>query len=171
MKRLAPNVYWASRMIGCQNSQQAKSAPSYYNPDQNGYGHDRGVLTKAPRLRTVSQPTILAGHTYACENDATHGERTLGYVQEPRNPDFRDSVRPERCKALCIGINYVGQPYELRGCINDADHVRRFLIATNPEQTYQEFLTNLRNILDPRYSQNPQLGSSHKIDINCRFRF
>ena len=28
-----------------------------------------------------------------------------------------------------IGIDYVGQPHELRGCINDAENVRRFLIG------------------------------------------
>ncbi|KIK45221.1 hypothetical protein CY34DRAFT_554404 [Suillus luteus UH-Slu-Lm8-n1] len=30
-------------------------------------------------------------------------------------------------KALCIGINYVGQQGELRGCINDANNMKRFL--------------------------------------------
>ncbi|KAK0449071.1 peptidase C14, caspase domain-containing protein, partial [Desarmillaria tabescens] len=34
-----------------------------------------------------------------------------------------------RKKALCIGINYHGQPYTLRGCINDARHLRDFLIG------------------------------------------
>lgn len=32
-------------------------------------------------------------------------------------------------KALCIGINYVGQKEELRGCINDANNMKRFLSA------------------------------------------
>ncbi|KAH9945391.1 metacaspase [Epithele typhae] len=31
-------------------------------------------------------------------------------------------------KALCIGINYFGQSGELKGCINDAHNVQRFLI-------------------------------------------
>ncbi|KAF5347572.1 hypothetical protein D9756_010676 [Leucocoprinus leucothites] len=33
-----------------------------------------------------------------------------------------------RKKALCIGINYHGQSHELRGCINDARSVRKWLI-------------------------------------------
>lgn len=57
------------------------------------------------------------------------------------------------------------------------------MIETRPVQTYQEFLSSLRSvtdapnlayhwlmpnfvdrkILNPRYSQKPQLGSSHKI--------
>ncbi|KAI0777463.1 caspase domain-containing protein [Trametes elegans] len=31
-------------------------------------------------------------------------------------------------KALCIGVNYYGQRRELRGCVNDARNVRKFLI-------------------------------------------
>ncbi|KAK0213418.1 caspase domain-containing protein [Desarmillaria ectypa] len=63
---------------------------------------------------------------------------------------FRYSKCTGRKKALCIGINYRGQRHELRGCINDARHIRDFLIrywnykkedivmltddATNPRQ-------------------------------------
>jgi len=32
-----------------------------------------------------------------------------------------------RKKAVCIGINYLGQPNQLRGCINDAHNVLQFL--------------------------------------------
>jgi len=35
-----------------------------------------------------------------------------------------------RKKALCIGINYRGQEAELKGCINDALNVKRFLCTT-----------------------------------------
>ncbi|KAJ6628363.1 peptidase C14, caspase domain-containing protein [Mycena sp. CBHHK59/15] len=41
---------------------------------------------------------------------------------------FQYSTCTGRRKALCIGINYRGQPNELRGCINDAKHVFDFLI-------------------------------------------
>lgn len=30
-------------------------------------------------------------------------------------------------KALCIGVNYFGKSYELKGCINDATNMRSFL--------------------------------------------
>ncbi|KAF5376933.1 hypothetical protein D9615_007299 [Tricholomella constricta] len=46
----------------------------------------------------------------------------------PLNPQFQYSKCTGRKKALCIGINYKGQQNELRGCINDARHVRDFLI-------------------------------------------
>ncbi|KXN81388.1 Metacaspase-1, partial [Leucoagaricus sp. SymC.cos] len=42
--------------------------------------------------------------------------------------NFKYSRCSGRKKALCIGINYRGQNHELRGCINDARNVRRWLI-------------------------------------------
>ncbi|KAI0643988.1 caspase domain-containing protein [Trametes meyenii] len=39
----------------------------------------------------------------------------------------------------------------------------------NPNQTYQELLRSIRVILRKRYSQKPQLSSSHRIDTNLRF--
>ncbi|KAJ3899843.1 caspase domain-containing protein [Lentinula edodes] len=48
------------------------------------------------------------------------------------HPAFHPSFLYSRCtgrkKALCIGVNYRGEPHELRGCINDAKDMRRFLI-------------------------------------------
>ncbi|KIM47214.1 hypothetical protein M413DRAFT_440710 [Hebeloma cylindrosporum] len=48
---------------------------------------------------------------------------------DPLNPNFQYSRCTGRKRALCIGINYRGQPNELRGCVNDAKHVREFLIS------------------------------------------
>ncbi|KAG2032334.1 caspase domain-containing protein [Suillus americanus] len=42
---------------------------------------------------------------------------------------FQYSKCTGRKKALCIGINYQGQQRELRGCINDAHNVKRFLMS------------------------------------------
>jgi hypothetical protein len=42
---------------------------------------------------------------------------------------FQYSKCTGRKKALCIGINYEGQRRELRGCINDAHNVKRFLTS------------------------------------------
>ncbi|KAF8998340.1 peptidase C14 [Hymenopellis radicata] len=41
---------------------------------------------------------------------------------------FQYSKCTGRKKALCIGINYIGQKHELKGCINDARHVHDFLL-------------------------------------------
>ncbi|KAI0635346.1 caspase domain-containing protein [Trametes polyzona] len=42
-------------------------------------------------------------------------------------------------------------------------------LKQNPNQTYQELLRSIRVILKKKYSQKPQLSSSHHIDTNLRF--
>ncbi|PBK64313.1 hypothetical protein ARMSODRAFT_962150 [Armillaria solidipes] len=42
-------------------------------------------------------------------------------------------------------------------------------LKKNPEQSYQQLLRSVREILHPKYSQKPQLGSSHHINTNLRF--
>ncbi|KAL1706126.1 caspase domain-containing protein [Schizophyllum commune] len=42
-------------------------------------------------------------------------------------------------------------------------------LKANKNQSYQELLTSVRRILHPKYSQKPQLGSSHPIDTNLKF--
>lgn len=46
----------------------------------------------------------------------------------PEGYSFQYSACTGRRKALLIGINYFGQDGELRGCINDVQNVKRFLI-------------------------------------------
>jgi metacaspase-1 len=43
---------------------------------------------------------------------------------------FQYSMCTGKKKALCIGINYVRQKGELKGCWNDARNVQQFLIRT-----------------------------------------
>lgn len=47
----------------------------------------------------------------------------------------------------------------------DAKLIQAFVtsLMQNPHQTYQELLRSLRLILHPRFTQKPQLGSSHHI--------
>ncbi|KIY44706.1 peptidase C14, partial [Fistulina hepatica ATCC 64428] len=47
-----------------------------------------------------------------------------------RQPMFQYSQCTGKKKALCIGINYIGQSAELKGCINDAHNIRRFLCSS-----------------------------------------
>ncbi|KAH8801276.1 peptidase C14 [Flagelloscypha sp. PMI_526] len=46
-----------------------------------------------------------------------------------KNKKFAYSTCQGRKKAVCIGINYKGTEWELKGCINDAIHVRDALVA------------------------------------------
>jgi len=42
-------------------------------------------------------------------------------------------------------------------------------LKQNPEQSYQELLGTIRSIMKGKYSQKPQLSSSHPIDTSIRF--
>jgi len=42
-------------------------------------------------------------------------------------------------------------------------------LRQNPHQTYQELLRSVRKILREKYSQKPQLSSSHRLDTNLQF--
>ncbi|KAF9482964.1 hypothetical protein BDN70DRAFT_874375 [Pholiota conissans] len=110
---------------------------------------ERAVLTKHPRRRTTSQPQIPAGYVAVQVNDPAHRGHKHGYILDPRNPHFRYSTCSGRRKALCIGINYLGQPNELRGCINDAKHVRRFLIEKGGYRS-EDVLLLTDDARDPR---------------------
>ncbi|CAO3628397.1 unnamed protein product [Mucor hiemalis] len=43
-------------------------------------------------------------------------------------------------------------------------------LRKNPNQSYQELLNSVRDILRDKYSQRPQLSSSHPIDVNLEFK-
>jgi len=42
-------------------------------------------------------------------------------------------------------------------------------LSMNQQQTYQQLLNTIRDLLRSRYSQKPQLSSSHPMDINILF--
>ncbi|KAK7470399.1 hypothetical protein VKT23_001826 [Stygiomarasmius scandens] len=87
-----------------------------YSHSQNHNGHSR------PSEQNYTQHYISGGHH--------HVSRPL-----PIHPAYHSQFQYSKCtgrkKALCIGINYIGQPNELRGCINDAERIREFLIRNH----------------------------------------
>jgi hypothetical protein len=42
-------------------------------------------------------------------------------------------------------------------------------LTSNPNVSYQVLLQNVRAILSAKYSQKPQLSSSHPIDVSVQF--
>lgn len=43
------------------------------------------------------------------------------------------------------------------------------VMSTNPQQSYISLLQNMRDVLSGKYTQKPQLSSSHPIDTNLQF--
>lgn len=90
------------------------------------------VISAAPSSRPVSsqsrptssthhlnKPTVPNGH---------HSNHSIPTKPGTGPGTFQYSKCTGRKRALCIGINYLGMQEALRGCINDARHVREFLI-------------------------------------------
>ncbi|KAF8060732.1 casa protein [Lyophyllum atratum] len=75
-----------------------------------------------------SKPPPSPSKPVSSHKHSNHKVQQTHSVQQ-LNPQFQYSKCTGRKKALCIGINYKGQQNELRGCINDAQHVRDFLIS------------------------------------------
>ncbi|KAJ7477357.1 caspase domain-containing protein [Mycena latifolia] len=53
--------------------------------------------------------------------------------------------------------------------VGAASHAFIKAVEMRPTQSYQEIMHEIRVILHPKFSQKPQLGSSHPIDTNLKF--
>ncbi|KAJ3997710.1 caspase domain-containing protein [Lentinula boryana] len=96
------------------NTHQHQShAPRYETSDS---GHHQYSLTPRPRTPMHYDP------------QQQQYRPTKPLIAHPPHPGFLYSLCNRRRKALCIGINYLGEPHELKGCINDARSMRKFLI-------------------------------------------
>ncbi|KAF8628786.1 hypothetical protein AX15_003725 [Amanita polypyramis BW_CC] len=72
----------------------------------------------------VSNPSSL--RQFPAQSDVSLYSELVAPIAGPSDEDR--GFKSGRKKALCIGINYVGQDRMLHGCINDARRVRKFLI-------------------------------------------
>ncbi|KAJ7617041.1 caspase domain-containing protein [Roridomyces roridus] len=53
--------------------------------------------------------------------------------------------------------------------VGAASHAFIKAFEMHPNQSYREIMRNIRVILNPKFSQKPQLGSSHPIDTGLKF--
>ncbi|CAE6408504.1 unnamed protein product [Rhizoctonia solani] len=108
-----------------------------------GIGED-GVAPDAWCSSPVEQQALAKdGTDYVSEKSATNN--AYAYSQQTferssralfllslcmsTNKALSDAFQPSKKKALCIGINYIGQAVQLQGCINDVHNIADFLIA------------------------------------------
>ncbi|KIY73849.1 hypothetical protein CYLTODRAFT_416504 [Cylindrobasidium torrendii FP15055 ss-10] len=92
------------------------------------------VVSAAPSSRPASShsrpPASTTHHLNkpAVPNNGQHSGHGIPTKPGSGPGTFQYSKCTGRKRALCIGINYLGMNEALRGCINDARHVREFLI-------------------------------------------
>ncbi|KAF8896346.1 peptidase C14 [Infundibulicybe gibba] len=78
-----------------------------------------------------------------------YGPHYEGPNHRDMQPYFKYSQCTGKKRALCIGINYVGQRGELRGCINDAQNIQRFL-CTNYGYKKEDIVMLTDDATNPR---------------------
>ncbi|KAJ3481917.1 hypothetical protein NLI96_g7333 [Meripilus lineatus] len=66
------------------------------------------------------------------------------YDDIPEVEDFQLSRCTGKKRALCIGINYTGQPNQLEGCVNDARNVMSYLIQRRNWPTKAKILSSMK---------------------------
>ncbi|THG96767.1 hypothetical protein EW145_g7720 [Phellinidium pouzarii] len=122
---------------GYDRSYAPSYAPSFdlpygsYGGQGSGYGghgdQDSFARPPGPPMNYDTRPVARAPYMPPA-GVQSYGPHSQGRDNSGAEPYFQYSQCTGRKKALCIGINYVGQRAELQGCINDAHNVEHFLI-------------------------------------------
>ncbi|EIN05383.1 hypothetical protein PUNSTDRAFT_74822 [Punctularia strigosozonata HHB-11173 SS5] len=101
---------------------------------RHSHSHNHLAAAQRPQVYQVvaSAPAVPHRtehrHEHASSKPSKPVKVTHAPASQPVNlSDFAYSKCTGRKKALCIGINYTGTRQELRGCVNDAKNVMRFL--------------------------------------------
>lgn len=102
-----------------QYAQQQFQPPQ--GPPPQAYGYSPAQAP--PQAYGYSQPAQASSRGYS---QPPQGPQAFGTEHVQYN-NFQYSQCTGRRKALLIGINYIGTRNELRGCINDANAMQRFL--------------------------------------------
>lgn len=71
--------------------------------------------------------------------------------------------------AGCMDSQTSADTYEGEMAVGAMSYTFMKALSANRNQTYQELLRNIRTMMKTKYSQKPQLSSSHRIDTNLRF--
>ncbi|TEB21719.1 hypothetical protein FA13DRAFT_96360 [Coprinellus micaceus] len=93
--------------------------------------------SSSPALNSSSRPPLSPTRTSSGNqillrmkerHEAFHAAIRNYFKVLPPSPHVCRSHCSGRKRAVCIGINYIGQKHELQGCANDARNMREFLI-------------------------------------------
>ncbi|KAG2149074.1 metacaspase-1 [Suillus bovinus] len=107
--------------------------------------------------RDYGAPQMSSGYAYAPPGGPPqrppNQQQYYGPQMQGSNQMQQSFFQYSQCngkkKALCIGINYIGQSEQLRGCINDANNIKRFL-ATQFGYKEEDMVILTDDARDPR---------------------
>ncbi|KIJ60130.1 hypothetical protein HYDPIDRAFT_117596 [Hydnomerulius pinastri MD-312] len=126
------HVHYADNKL---QSNTANGHPSHVSPSNQGHPSLQRAASSQHLQAAMRQPS--SGHRQRVHSTGNAVPPRIINVAPSQshqhirihNGHFEYSACTGRKKALLIGINYTGQSRELRGCINDAKSMRRFLTS------------------------------------------
>ncbi|CAO3645693.1 unnamed protein product [Cunninghamella blakesleeana] len=151
----SPQQGYPSPQQGYPNNQNPSYPPSNYPPPpQNYQSHPSNTQIQPPPypvqdpMFRPTDPTMAQANYAQPANSVHQPAQPVPYAPNANNqganqfimhtnphmqgvppPNFQLSNCQGRKRALLIGINYFGTKNELRGCINDVNNVKNFLIT------------------------------------------
>ncbi|OSC98894.1 hypothetical protein PYCCODRAFT_1438875 [Trametes coccinea BRFM310] len=119
---------------------------SHSHSHSHGHSHSHSHSSRPVVQQHSSTPARLT--RTRPQPDPIQPVQTSAHAGHLQQPHFIYSKCTGRKKALCIGINYRGQPNQLHGCVNDARNVQNFLMSHGYKARDIEVLTD--DTSDPR---------------------
>ncbi|KAG2030795.1 caspase domain-containing protein [Suillus americanus] len=117
-----PSSHSLQHASSSQNLHRSRSSHHLRPPTPHSGPSGSGQRSRVNSASSAHRPIV---HTQQQVKPHVHQQ----IVHHNGHVHFQYSKCTGRKKALCIGINYKGQRRELRGCINDAHSVKRFLTS------------------------------------------
>ena len=99
-----------------------------------------------------------------CKSTSVEGGAREAAATQYRSVEF-DNIGQGNKKALLIGINYFGQPGQLKGCINDVANVKKLIMRRG----FQDSADNMKVLHEGTTSVNPATEPTRENIIEGKF--
>ncbi|CDS02903.1 hypothetical protein LRAMOSA00305 [Lichtheimia ramosa] len=137
----------------------------------------QGTLKEANLFKDAGSGLLNAGMAYASGNIGgalssvmSLGKNLLnGKSVDERVKRFKSSAADVVMFSGCKDQQTSADAFEAGRSTGAMSHAFTTALRANPHQSYLQLLNSVRAILREKYSQRPQLSSSHPIDVNLQF--
>ncbi|KAI7852495.1 peptidase C14, caspase domain-containing protein [Circinella umbellata] len=168
VKRLPPGARLTAIFDSC-HSGTALDLPYVYSTS--------GSLKEANIFKDAGSGLLNAGMSYASGNISgalssvmSIGTKLLnGKSVDDRVKQFKSSAADVVMFSGCKDEQTSADAFEAGRSTGAMSHAFTSALRANPRQSYLQLLNSVRTILREKYSQRPQLSSSHPIDVNTLF--
>ncbi|KAI9259410.1 caspase domain-containing protein [Phascolomyces articulosus] len=168
VRRLPPGARLTAIFDSC-HSGTALDLPYVYSTS--------GALKEANIFKDAGSSLMNAGMSYASGNIGgaissvmSIGNKLLsGKSVDDRVKQFKSSAADVVMFSGCKDEQTSADAFEAGRSTGAMSHAFTTALRSNPRQSYLQLLNSVRTILREKYSQRPQLSSSHPIDVNTLF--